>query len=60
MFYADVHLVLCGFGRAGLGEGIVSKRLGSYYRAGRTRNRLKFENPEASAVKREAEEDWSG
>jgi bifunctional non-homologous end joining protein LigD len=30
-------------------EGIVSKRLGS---------RLKFKNPAAPAVKREAEEDW--
>jgi len=39
-------------------EGIVSKRLGSRYRAGRTRDRLKFKNPAAPAVKREAEEDW--
>jgi bifunctional non-homologous end joining protein LigD len=39
-------------------EGIVSKRLGSYYRSGRTRDWLKFKNPEAPAVKREAEEDW--
>jgi bifunctional non-homologous end joining protein LigD len=39
-------------------EGIVSKRLGSYYRSGRTQDWLKFKNPEAPAVKREAEEDW--
>jgi bifunctional non-homologous end joining protein LigD len=39
-------------------EGIVSKRLGSRYRSGRTRDWLKFKNPDAPAVKREAEEDW--
>ena len=39
-------------------EGIVSNRLGSRYRSGRTPDRLKFKNPEAPAVKREAEEDW--
>jgi bifunctional non-homologous end joining protein LigD len=39
-------------------EGIVSKRLGSRYVSGRTRDWLKFKNPEAPAVKREAEEDW--
>ena len=39
-------------------EGIVSKRLGSPYVSGRTRNWLKFKNPNAPAVKREAEEDW--
>jgi bifunctional non-homologous end joining protein LigD len=41
-------------------EGIVSKRLGSRYRSGRTSDWLKFKNPEAPAVRREAEEDWSG
>ena len=41
-------------------EGIVSKRLGSRYRSGRSKDWLKFKNPEAPAVKREAEEDWSG
>ena len=40
-------------------EGIVSKRLGSRYHSGRTRDWLKFKNPAAAAVKREAEEDWS-
>jgi bifunctional non-homologous end joining protein LigD len=39
-------------------EGIDSKRLGSRYRSGRSRDWLKFKNPEAPAVKREAEEDW--
>jgi hypothetical protein len=39
-------------------EGIVSKRLGSRYVSGRTRDWLKFKNPAAPAVKREAEEDW--
>jgi hypothetical protein len=37
---------------------IVSKRLGSRYRSGRSKDWLKFKNPEAPAVKREAEEDW--
>jgi bifunctional non-homologous end joining protein LigD len=40
-------------------EGIVSKRLGSPYRAGRSHHWLKIKNPAAPAVKREAEEDWS-
>jgi bifunctional non-homologous end joining protein LigD len=39
-------------------EGIVSKRLGSPYRSGRSPNWLKVKNPAAPAVKREAEEDW--
>jgi len=37
-------------------EGIVSKRLGSTYRRGRSPLWLKVKNPEAPAVKREAEE----
>ena len=41
-------------------EGIVSKRLGSRYRSGRSPDWLKFKNPEAPAVRREAEEDWRG
>jgi bifunctional non-homologous end joining protein LigD len=40
-------------------EGIVSKRLGSRYRSGRSKDWLKFKNPDAPAVKREAEEDWT-
>jgi ATP-dependent DNA ligase len=39
-------------------EGIVSKRLGSPYRSGRSNDWLKSKNPDAPAVKREAEEDW--
>jgi hypothetical protein len=40
-------------------EGIVSKRRDSPYRSGRSRNWIKSRNPDAPAVKREAEEDWS-
>jgi bifunctional non-homologous end joining protein LigD len=39
-------------------EGIVSKRVGSPYRSGRSRDWLKMKNPNAPAVRREAEEDW--
>jgi bifunctional non-homologous end joining protein LigD len=39
-------------------EGIVSKRLGSPYRPGRSPHWVKVKNPAAPAVKREAEEDW--
>jgi bifunctional non-homologous end joining protein LigD len=39
-------------------EGIVSKRLGSRYRSGRSKDWLKFKNPAAPAVKREEEEEW--
>jgi bifunctional non-homologous end joining protein LigD len=39
-------------------EGIVSKRLGSIYRRGRSSHWIKVKNPNAPAVKREAEEDW--
>ena len=39
-------------------EGIVSKRLGSRYRSGRSPDWLQFKNPEAPAVRRESEEDW--
>jgi hypothetical protein len=39
-------------------EGIVSKRLGSPYRSGRSKYWLKVKNPKAPAAKREAEEDW--
>ena len=38
-------------------EGIVSKRLGSIYRRGRSPLWLKVKNPNAPAVRREAEED---
>ena len=40
-------------------EGIVSKRLGSIYRRGRSPLWVKVKNPKAPAVKREAEEEWS-
>ena len=40
-------------------EGIVSKRLGSLYRSGRSPHWLKIKNSKAPAVIREAEEDWS-
>jgi bifunctional non-homologous end joining protein LigD len=39
-------------------EGIVSKRLGSPYRSGRSPHWIKIKNPKAPAVTREAEEDW--
>jgi bifunctional non-homologous end joining protein LigD len=39
-------------------EGIVSKRLGAIYRRGRSPHWIKVKNPNAQAVKREAEEDW--
>ena len=39
-------------------EGIVSKRLGSPYRSGRTAHWIKVKNPKAPAVKREAEGGW--
>jgi bifunctional non-homologous end joining protein LigD len=39
-------------------EGIVSKRLGSRYRSQRSLDWLKMKNPNAPAMKREAEEDW--
>jgi bifunctional non-homologous end joining protein LigD len=40
-------------------EGIVSKRLGSPYRSGRSPHWGKVKDPKAPAVKREAEEDWA-
>jgi bifunctional non-homologous end joining protein LigD len=40
-------------------EGIVSKRLGSPYRPGRSDCWIKVKNPTAPAVTRETEEDWS-
>jgi bifunctional non-homologous end joining protein LigD len=39
-------------------EGIVSKRKHSYYSSGRSQHWIKSKNPNAPAVKREAEEDW--
>jgi ATP-dependent DNA ligase len=39
-------------------EGIVSKRLGSRYRSGRSKDWLKFKNLDAPAAWREAEDGW--
>jgi bifunctional non-homologous end joining protein LigD len=39
-------------------EGIVSKRRSSPYRSGRSLDWIKSKNPDAPAVRREAEEDW--
>jgi len=41
-------------------EGIVSKRLGSRYRSGRSPDWLTFKNPEAPAVRRELGSDSAG
>jgi bifunctional non-homologous end joining protein LigD len=40
-------------------EGIVSKRLGSVYRMGRTEAWIKTKNPDSPAVQRERNIDWS-
>jgi hypothetical protein len=39
-------------------EGIVSKRRDSPYSSGRSRHWIKSKNPNAPAVRREAEEEW--
>ena len=52
---ATVYQHACALGC----EGIVSKRLGSPYRSGRSAHWVKVKNPAAPAVRREAEEDWS-
>ena len=51
---AAVYRAACQLGC----EGIVSKRLGSMYRSGRSPHWVKVKNPNAPAVKREMEEDW--
>ena len=56
-FSGDGAIVLREACRLGC-EGIVSKRLGSSYRSGRSQHWLKVKNPKSPAVKREAEEDW--
>jgi ATP-dependent DNA ligase len=53
----DGPLVFAHACKMGL-EGIVSKRRDSFYRSGRSPDWLKSKNPNAPAVKREAEEDW--
>ena len=40
-------------------EGIVSKRLGSPYRSGRSRDWVKVKNPASPAARRLEEEDWN-
>ena len=54
----DGPLVFAHACKLGL-EGIVSKRKDSRYRSGRSPDWIKSKNPNAPAVKREAEEDWS-
>src|SRR5262245_30417324 len=54
--YEDGDVVFRHACKMGL-EGIVSKRLGSRYRSGRSADWLKIKNPAAPAVKREAEQD---
>jgi bifunctional non-homologous end joining protein LigD len=39
-------------------EGIVSKRIGSPYKSGRSVHWVKVKNPNAPAVRRETEEEW--
>jgi bifunctional non-homologous end joining protein LigD len=39
-------------------EGIVSKRVDSRYRSGRSSDWIKTKNPDSAAVRREAEEEW--
>jgi bifunctional non-homologous end joining protein LigD len=51
---ATVYAHACALGC----EGIVSKRLGSRYVSGRTREWVKVKNPASAAVRREKEEDW--
>jgi bifunctional non-homologous end joining protein LigD len=53
----DGALVFAHACKMGL-EGIVSKRRNSPYNSGRSPHWLKSKNPNAPAVKREAEEDW--
>jgi hypothetical protein len=45
-------------GRSHRIEIMLSQRLGSRYRSGRSLDWLKFKNPDARAVRREAEEEW--
>src|SRR5262249_38496149 len=51
---ASVYRAACQLGC----EGIVSKRLGSPYRSGRSKSWVKVKNPNSPAVTREGEEDW--
>jgi bifunctional non-homologous end joining protein LigD len=51
---ARVFRQICALGL----EGIVSKRKGSSYRSGQSRDWLKSKNPASAVVKRETEEEW--
>jgi ATP-dependent DNA ligase len=53
----DGPLVFAHACKLGL-QGIVSKRRNSPYRSGRSPHWIKSKNPDAPAVRREAEEDW--
>ena len=53
----DGPLVFAHACKLGL-EGIVSKRRDSSYRSGRSPHWIKSKNPQAPAVRREAEEEW--
>jgi bifunctional non-homologous end joining protein LigD len=55
--WEDAETVFQHACRMGL-EGIVSKRLGSSYRSGRSPDWIKLKKPACEAVRREAEEDW--
>jgi bifunctional non-homologous end joining protein LigD len=55
--HEDGALVFAHACKLGL-EGIVSKRRDSSYNSGRSPDWIKSKNPNAPAVKREAEEDW--
>ncbi len=57
VFEGDGHILFEHACKLGC-EGIVSKRLGSSYRSGRSPHWLKVKNLKAPAVTREAEEDW--
>jgi ATP-dependent DNA ligase len=58
-FVADCNIVVYRHACMPGCEGIVSKRLGSLYRSGRSKQWLKVKNPAApAAVQREAETEW--
>ena len=57
-YVGDGHIVFEHACKLGC-EGIVSKRLGSHYRSGRSTAWVKIKNPTAPAVRREAEEEWN-
>jgi hypothetical protein len=46
------------FDRSGVGEGVVSMRLGSPYRSAHSAHWVNLKTPKAPALAREAEEEW--